>query len=115
MQFRRTATEDTEIAGVPIAKGEKVVMWYCSGNRDETVFPDAGRFDITREPDVPHLGFGGGGPHYCMGAALGRLMLKHNLHELYTRMPDLESGPPALQVNNFIHGVRAMPATWTPA
>jgi hypothetical protein len=50
-----------------------------------------------------------------MGAALGRLMLKHNLCELYTRMPDLQSGPPALQVNNFIHGVRAMPATWTPA
>ncbi len=115
MQFRRTATADTEIDGVPIAAGDKVVMWYCSGNRDDTVFPDAGRFDIRRESASPHLGFGGGGPHYCMGAALGRLMLKHGLHELFTRMPDIRSGTPELQVNNFIHGVRALPATWTPA
>ena len=92
MQFRRTATADTEIGGVPIAAGDKVVMWYCSGNRDDTVFPDAGRFDIRRESASPHLGFGGGGPHYCMGAALGRLMLKHGLHELLTRMPDIRVG-----------------------
>ena len=115
MQFRRTATEDTELRGVPIAKGEKVVMWFCSGNHDETVFPDPGRFDIQREFASPHLGFGGGGPHYCMGAALGRLMLKHGMHELFTRMPDITAGEPQLQVNNFIHGVQSLPATWTPA
>jgi cytochrome P450 len=90
-------------------------MWYCSGNRDDTVFPDGGRFDIRRESASPHLGFGGGGPHYCMGAALGRLMLKHGLHELLTRMPDIESGTPGYQVNNFIHGIHTLPATWTPA
>ena len=114
MQFRRTATQDTEIRGVPIAAGDKVVMWYCSGNRDEDVFPDAGRFDILRADPSPHLGFGGGGPHYCMGVALGRMMLSHGLRELLTRIPDIESGRPQLQVNNFIHGVRALPARWTP-
>ena len=115
MQFRRTATAATEIDGVPIAAGDKVVMWYCSGNRDDTVFPDAGRFDILRASESPHLGFGGGGPHYCMGAALGRLMLKHGMHELFTRMPDIRSGTPGFQVNNFIHGIHSLPATWTPA
>jgi cytochrome P450 len=114
MQFRRTALQDTEIAGVPIAEGDKIVMWYSSGNRDEDVFPDPGRFDILRE-DSKHLGFGGGGPHYCMGAAFGRMMLTHGLHYLLTNMPDIEAGEPTYQVNNFINGIAAMPVTWTPS
>jgi cytochrome P450 len=112
MQFRRTAKADSEIDGVPIARGEKVVMWYSSGNRDETLFTDPGRFDILRR-ESRHLGFGGGGPHYCMGAALGRLMLTCSLQEIYTRIPDIQSGTPVFQVNNFINGIAAMPVRWT--
>lgn len=112
--FRRTAVEDTEIRGVPIAQGEKVVMWYISGNHDEEVFPDPSKFDITRESRNTHLGFGGGGPHYCMGAALGRQMVKHGLTEVFSRFPDIQAGTPHYQVNNFINGVHSMRATWTP-
>lgn len=112
MQFRRTALEDTEVAGVPIAEGDKVVMWYSSGNRDEASFPGAERFDIRRG-EAKHLGFGGGGPHYCMGAALGRMMVSHGLHELFTRVPDIQAGEPVYQVNNFINGIAAMPVSWT--
>lgn len=114
MQFRRTATEDTEIAGVDIAAGQKVVMWYCSGNWDEDVFPDPGRFDILRGENR-HLAFGGGGPHYCIGATLGKEMIRSALKQIYTRIPDLAvSGEPEMQVNNFIHGVHRLPVRWTP-
>jgi cytochrome P450 len=114
MHFRRTAIVDTEIRGVPIAAGEAVVMWYCSGNRDDEAFADPSRFDITREPNR-HLGFGAGGPHFCLGAALGRQMSKSALTEIYTRMPDIElAGETAIQVNNFMHGVNRMPVRWTP-
>src|SRR5205807_7883639 len=75
LTFRRTATCDTELAGQPIAATEKVVLFYQSGNRDETAFDDPWRFDVTREPNH-HLGFGGGGPHYCLGASLARTQLR---------------------------------------
>jgi cytochrome P450 len=115
MQFRRTATKDTQIRGVDIAEGDKVVLWYCSGNRDEEIFDDSGKFDITRDPNK-HLGFGAGGPHYCMGAAMGRQMMKSALKEIYTRMPDIQlDGEPTHQINNFMHGVASMPVRWTPA
>jgi cytochrome P450 len=115
MQFRRTATQDTQIRDVDIAAGDKVVLWYCSGNRDEEIFDDASRFDILRDPNK-HLGFGAGGAHYCMGAAMGRQMVKSALRELYTRMPDLTlDGEPSFQINNFMHGVHAMPVRWTPS
>lgn len=114
MHFRRTATQDTEISGVPIRKGEHVVMWYCSGNRDDSAFPDAGKFDILRSPN-DHLGFGAGGPHFCLGNTLGRFMLRAALEEVYTRIPDIEiTAEPDFQINNFIHGVHAMPVRWTP-
>jgi cytochrome P450 len=114
MQFRRTATEDTNVAGVDIAAGQKVVMWYCSGNRDGDVFEDPDRFDILREQNR-HLAFGGGGAHYCIGATLGKEMIRSALKQVYTRMPDLTvSGEPEMQVNNFIHGVHALPVRWTP-
>ena len=113
--FRRTATRDTEIRGVGINAGEKVVMWYCSGDRDEDVFADAARFDILRPNARTHMAFGAGGPHFCIGAALGRYMLQAGFRELYTRIPDIQlTAPPVIQVNNFMHGVHAMPVRWTP-
>ena len=109
MTFRRTATRDTEIAGQPIAAGDKVVMFYAAANRDETAFPHADRFDITRHPNE-HVGFGGGGPHFCMGASLARRQLRAIFRELLHRVPDLELGAPELLVGNFIHGVTKMTA-----
>ncbi len=111
--FRRNATADTEIRGVKISEGDKVVMWYCSGSYDEEVFSDPRRFDILRT-DNKHLAFGGGGPHFCLGSMLGRMMLKHTFQHVYTTMPDIQTGTPEYQVNNFIHGVHHLPATWTP-
>jgi cytochrome P450 len=107
MTFRRTATRDVELAGTPIREGDKVVMFYVSANRDETVFPDPLRFDITREPQ--HVGFGGGGPHFCLGASLARSMLRSMFRELVTRAPTLELGEAHFLVGNFIQGISTMP------
>ena len=107
MTFRRTATRDAVLDGVTITEGEKVVMFYNSANRDESVFPDPWRFDITRE--AQHVGFGGGGPHFCLGASLARTMLRSTFRELITRASTLELGEPKLLVGNFIHGITAMP------
>jgi len=107
MTFRRTATRDTELDGTPISAGEKVVMFYVSANRDETVFADPWRFDITRQAE--HVGFGGGGPHFCLGAALARSMLRSIFAELVTRAPTLKLGEPRFLVGNFIQGISAMP------
>jgi cytochrome P450 len=115
MHFRRTATRDTTIRGVDIKAGDKVVMWYCSGNRDEDVFPDPGTFDILRDNARSHMAFGAGGAHFCIGAALGRSMIAAGLREIYTRLPDITlAGPPEIQINHFMHGVHAMPVRWTP-
>ena len=107
MTFRRTATRDAELGGVAISEGEKVVMFYVSANRDASVFPDPWRFDITR--DAQHVGYGGGGPHFCLGASLARSMLRSMFRELVTRAPTLELGEPKLLIGNFIHGITAMP------
>jgi cytochrome P450 len=108
MTFRRTATDNCELSGVKISKGDKVVMFYAAANHDPTVFPDPDLFDITRSPNL-HLGFGGGGPHFCMGASLARTQIKCLLRELHERAPELEFGPPVFQVGNFIHGIRSLP------
>jgi cytochrome P450 len=114
MHFRRTAIVDTEIRGVPISAGDSVVMWYCSGNYDDDVYVDPRRFSITREPNR-HLAFGAGGPHFCIGSALVRQMLKSALIEIYTRIPDIDLACDVVfQQNNFIHGVRDMPVRWDP-
>ena len=113
LHMRRTATQDFELRGTTIKKGEKVVLWYCSGNRDEGVFADPFTFDITRSPN-PHMTFGAGGPHYCLGAALARTMLKAILTEIYTRIPDISAPEPDFLVANFINGIKSLPATWTP-
>ena len=92
LYMRRTATRDTGIAGVRIAEGDKVVMWYPAANRDERVFPDADRFDVARDPN-PHLAFGIG-QHFCLGAQLARLQLRVMFSELLDRLPNVElTGP----------------------
>ncbi len=111
--MRRTATQDVTIGGQDIKAGDKVVLWYYSGNRDEEVFADPLRFDITRSPN-PHITFGGGGPHFCLGAALARTMLKSLLTEVYTRIPDIHAPEADFLVGNFSNGIKRLPATWTP-
>jgi cytochrome P450 len=113
MVFRRTATRDTELRGIPIAEGEKVVLFYTSANRDERAFDQPARFDVLRDPNH-HAGFGGGGPHYCMGAALARLQLQSIFTELLTRLPDIAVGEPQPLVGNFINGIKRMPCSFTP-
>src|SRR4051794_10103323 len=93
MTFRRTTTREVELHGMTIPDGEKVVLFYHSGNRDETVFEDPWRFDVTREPNR-HLGFGGGGPHFCLGSSLARTQLAAVFEELYTQIPDIEAAEP---------------------
>jgi cytochrome P450 len=113
--FRRTAVKDAEVGGQEIKAGDKLVLWYCSGNYDEDVFDEPTKFDILRTPNK-HLGFGAGGPHFCIGSALGRQMIKATLREVYTRMPDLHlTAEPEFQVNNFIHGIHKAEAAWTRA
>ena len=114
LTFRRTATRDTEIAGQPVAATEKVVLFYHSGNRDETAFDDPWRFDVTREPNH-HLGFGGGGPHYCLGASLARTQLR-SLFSGAAADDARHRGGAAGDVpsNSFIHGVKRMECSFTP-
>ena len=111
MTFRRTATVDAVVGGVDVAAGEKVVMFYSSANRDESVFVDPWRFDITRNPN-PHVGFGGGGPHFCLGNHVARLQLRALFRELLTRVPTLELGEPELVGGHFMHAVKRMPCTF---
>jgi cytochrome P450 len=109
--FRRTATRDTEIAGQPIRKGEKVVMWYVSSNRDEQRFEDPDRFDIHRNPE--HQAFGAGGRHFCLGAALARLELKVLFEETVKRFPQMElAGEPQFAVSPFINQLKTLPVRW---
>jgi methyl-branched lipid omega-hydroxylase len=114
IHFRRTATQDTEIAGQPIAAGERVVMFYNSANRDEAVFDEPFRFDVTRQPN-DHVAFGAGGPHFCLGANLARREIRVMFEELLRRLPDIEvTGEPAMLQSAFIHGIKRMPVRFTP-
>ncbi|HWJ82489.1 MAG TPA: cytochrome P450 [Nocardioides sp.] len=108
MTFRRTATQDTELGGHLIRKGEWVAMVYSSGNRDELVFDRPDVFDITRDPN-PHVGFGGGGPHYCMGNFVAKMQLKELFDQLLTRAPGLELGQPEYLTGNFVRAVKSLP------
>lgn len=109
LQFARFATVDTEIAGQPIAAGEKVGLFYCSANRDESVFDAPGTFDLTRSPN-PHVGFGGGGPHFCLGNQLAKTELRNLFRELLTRLKRVEFGEPDLLHSTFVHGIKRLPA-----
>ncbi len=114
IHFRRTATQDTELGGQKLRAGEKIVLWYNSANRDEAVFADPYRFDVTREPNE-HVGFGGPGAHHCLGANLARREITVVFRELLTRLPDLEiTGAPEMLRSNFIHGIKRMPCSFTP-
>ena len=114
VHFRRTAMEDTTVHGRPIAAGDKLMVFYGSGNRDEDVFTDPDRFDVGRDPN-PHMAFGGGGPHLCLGLHVARIEIAVMLRELLTRLPDLApAGEPEPLASNFITGVRTMPVTFTP-
>jgi cytochrome P450 len=107
--FRRTATADTELRGRTIREGDKVVVFYASANRDDGVFADAQRFDVGRAVN-PHVGFGGGGPHFCLGRHLAALELRVLLQALTERMPDIGlDGEPSRLRSNFINGIKHMP------
>jgi len=108
MTFRRTATEDYVLNGKEIKAGEWVATIFSSGNRDADVFDNPDDFDILRNPN-PHLGFGGGGPHYCMGNFVAKMQLREILFNVLTRVPNLELGDPEFLVGNFVHAVKRMP------
>ena len=110
----RVATADTEIRGQKIASGDRVIMWYPSANRDEDIFPDPYRFDITRTPN-DHLAFGIG-EHFCLGAGFARKEIRVMFEELFRRFPDIQTaGPPDRLRSNFINGIKHLPVTFTPA
>jgi len=114
MHFRRTATVDTELAGQAIARGDRVVMWLVSANYDEDVFGNPEQLELSRSPN-PHVAFGGGGIHFCLGASLARTQLRLVFRELLTRMPDIElTAPPRMLCSNFVAGVKQMPVRFTP-
>jgi len=107
--MRRTATRDTELAGQEIAAGDKLALWYVSGNRDATVFEDPGKFDVRRSPN-PHQGFGGGGRHFCLGAGLARLELKLWIEETLERFPTIELDGTSERVSStFLNQYRSIP------
>jgi cytochrome P450 len=106
--MRRTLTQDHTMNGQDYHAGDKAMLLYYSANRDEEVFADPERFDITRSPN-PHLGFGGAGPHYCLGAHLARGELTVMLRELLTRVPGITAGEPDRLLSSFINGVKHLP------
>ena len=109
MHFRRTATEDTMLGGQPIAKGDKVVLWFVSGNRDESVFADPHRPHLDRSPN-PNVAFGQGGPHFCLGMWLARLEVKTVLQAMAARLARIEAlEKPRWTRSNFICGVKSLP------
>ena len=113
--MRRTATEDYELAGTAIAKGDKVVMYYGAANRDERAFAAPDRFDVKRAPNH-HIAFGGGGPHFCLGSHIARVEIQAMLPEVLTRLPDITpSGPAEWLASNFISGPKHLPVQFTPA
>jgi len=111
MTFRRTAARDFEIGGQAIQAGEKVVMFYPSGNWDTEVFEHPERLDLSRSPNA-HVSFGGGGVHFCLGAHVARAQLRAIFGELLRQLPDIQAGEPVYVPGNFIHGIRSMPCTF---
>jgi cytochrome P450 len=113
--MRRTVTRDTELSGVKLVEGDKVTLWYGSANRDAAKFDDPWTFDVRRHPN-PHVGFGGGGAHFCLGANLARREITVAFEELHRQIPDIAATaePDRLQ-SAFIHGIKRLPVSWTPS
>jgi cytochrome P450 len=111
MTFRRTAATDFELGGQAIRAGERVVMFYPSGNWDTEVFDQPERLNLSRDPN-PHVGFGGGGVHFCLGAHVARAQLRAIFGELLRQLPEIQAGEPAYVPGNFIHAIRSMPCTF---
>jgi cytochrome P450 len=112
--MRRRATRALTLHDVDIAAGDKVVMYYGAANRDERAFADPDRFDVGRTPNE-HVAFGGGGPHFCLGAHIARVEITAMLREVLTRLPDIEpAGPVEWLPSNFISGPRHLPVRFTP-
>ncbi|MEO5873820.1 MAG: cytochrome P450 [Streptosporangiaceae bacterium] len=112
--MRRNLTRDHVLNGRQFKAGDRVQLFYCSANRDETVFTDPDVFDITRSPN-PHLGFGGPGPHFCLGANLARREMTVMFRELFTRLPDIAAaGEPDRLMSGFVNGYKRLPCTFTP-
>jgi cytochrome P450 len=113
--FVRTATKDTELHGISVKPGDRAAMFYPSANRDETRFDDPDRFDIGRAPN-PHLAFGGGGTHFCLGANLARIEASAIIPQVLSRMSDLELAGPVERVrSNLMNGIHSMPVRFTPS
>ena len=111
--FRRTATQDVELCGTPIKKGQSVAIYYPSANRDERVFEDPERFDIGRDPN-PHLAFGVG-EHFCLGARLARIQLRAMFRAVLSRMPDVRAdGEARFLRSHVVDGIKRMPVRFTP-
>jgi cytochrome P450 len=114
LHMRRTATRDTELSGVAIAEGDKVVMFYCSANFDDAEFADPLRFDITRDIRPPQVSFGAKGPHHCLGAPLARMEIRVLLEEMIAqRMRFEQTGPIVRTRSSFVNGIAAFPARVT--
>ncbi len=114
LTFRRTAARDCELNGTAIAAGDKVVMFYASANWDTDVFDAPERFDLSRHPN-PHISFGGGGVHHCLGGQLARQQIRAFWHEVLTRLPDIAvSGEMSRTTSTFFNGVNHLPVRFTP-
>jgi cholest-4-en-3-one 26-monooxygenase len=112
--FRRTATKDTVLNGCPIAKGDKVAMWYVSSNRDEDRFEDPDTFELRRTEE--HQAFGAGGRHFCLGTALARLELRILFEETLARYPEMQlAGPPRHAVSAFLNQLKSLPVQLRPS
>jgi cytochrome P450 len=113
--FRRTATRDVELGGQRIREGDRVVMWFASGNRDESVFADPYRFDVRRT-DVDHVTFGKGSPHTCLGNNLARMEIRLMFTELLPRLKTIELAGEVTRVrSNFVNGIKRFPVRVVPA
>ncbi len=111
--MRRTATADCDLNGNSYHSGDKFLLLYWAANRDEAVFDDPARFDITRSPN-PHVGFGAAGPHFCLGAHLARREITAILRELMTKVPDIHAaGEPDRLLSSFINGIKHLPCSFS--
>jgi methyl-branched lipid omega-hydroxylase len=113
IHFRRTATQDTVLAGTKMKEGDKVVLWYNSANRDERVFDNPFEFNVLRPAQPPQAGFGAGGPHFCLGANLARREITVMFDEIRTRLPNMRiTGEASYLQSFFINGIKHLPCSW---